>query len=165
MRKSVAPFAIAVLAAVLSAGIVSAASPNAESTIIFEEPIEFTLPAGVCPDLPADLAIEFTGTIRGHLHVSVDAAGVFHVNAPDSIVGTATDSAGETYRFNYHNVLTAQDGGFPIVARITDHFNLVGNGAADQLHVGFTLRLIITEDGESVAFAVDRGDPALCDAI
>jgi hypothetical protein len=166
MRRRITGIAAALIAASLIGGTAAAAaSPNSESTIHFTEVIDETLPAGTCPDLPADLSIHLTGTLTGHFHLSVDANGVVHVNAPDTIQGTAVDSDGGTYRFNYHNVLTVTDAGFPILVTTTDHFNLVGNGAANQLHTSFVRKLLITEDSVEVVFLNARGDPDHCDAL
>ena len=166
MRRKVTGIAAALVAAsLLGATAAFAASPNSESTIHFTEAIDEILPAGTCPDLPEDLSIHLTGTLTGHFHLSVDANGVAHINASDTIQGTAVDSDGGTYRFNYHNVVTATDAGFPILVTITDHFNLVGNGAANQLHTSFVQKLLITEDSVEEVFLVEHGDPEHCDAL
>jgi hypothetical protein len=154
----------ALLGGLVGAGLASAASPNAESTFVYSEPVEFTLEAGVCPDLPADLSVDFTGTVHGHLHLSTDAHGVVHLNWPDTITGTAIDSDGNTYTFNYHNVAVIRDAGFPIELTITDHFNLVGHGPANQLHTFYVVRLLITEAGEVEVVFNAHGAPS-CDAI
>jgi hypothetical protein len=154
----------ALLGGLVGSGLASAASPNAESTFVYSEPLEFTLEAGVCPDLPADLSVDFTGTVHGHVHLSTDARGVVHMNWPDTITGTAIDSDGNTYTFNYHNVAVIRDAGFPIELTITDHFNLVGSGPANQLHTFFVVRILITEAGEVEAVFNAHGAPS-CDAI
>jgi hypothetical protein len=154
----------ALLVGLVGGGGASGASPNAESTFVYSEPLEFTLAAGVCPDLPADLTVAFTGVVRGHVHVSVDAAGVIHVNWPDTIYGTAIDSDGNDYRFDYHNVAVIRDAGFPIEITITDHFNLVGNGPANQLHTVVVLRLVISGEGEEEVVFNAHGAPE-CDAL
>jgi hypothetical protein len=141
------------------------AAGNAGSTSVFTEPIAFTFPAGTCPDLPEGLSIDFTGTVRGHFHLSTDGMGVLHVNGATTISGTATDSEGDTYRFNYHDAFHAQDAGLPVEILITDHFNLVGSGAANQLHTFFALLLVITEGGEEEIFLSVQGDPEHCDPL
>jgi hypothetical protein len=47
------------------------------------------------------------------------------------------------YGFNYHNHASQQipPGGFPFTAEVTDHFNLVGNGQANQFQVHFVARV------------------------
>jgi hypothetical protein len=165
MRRLASGLAAALVAATLIGGTAAAApSPNWASTIQFTGEIDETLPAGVCPDLPEDLSIHMTGTITGHFHLSVDANGIAHVNAADTIRGTAVDSDGGTYRFNYHNVVTAKDAGFPILLTITDHFNLVGNGGENQVHVSFVLKLLISEDSVEEVFVNVQGERD-CDAL
>ena len=158
LASIVALVVLAVPASVLAAG-------NAGSTTVYTEPVEFTLDAGVCPSLPEELSIDFSGTVHGHIHVSTDANGVIHVNWPDTITGTAVDSEGNTYAFNYTNVLNVRDAGLPIYITVTDHFNLVGNGPANQLHTFFVLRLVITAEGEEEIVFSAHGDPGSCDAI
>jgi hypothetical protein len=167
MRSAITRLAAATIAATLIAGaaIPIALAGNAGSTTVYQEPIDVTFPAGACPSLPDGLEIHLIGTVHGHIHVSTDANGIVHVNWPDTISGTATDSDGGTYRFNYHNVAAIRDAGFPVEITITDHFNLVGNGGANQLHTGFVLKLLITEDGETEVVFSEHGDPGQCDAL
>jgi hypothetical protein len=144
------------------------AAGNAGSTIVFTEPLEFAFPAGMCSDLPEGLSIDFSGTLRGHFHVSVDANGVVHVSGSDTITGTAVDSDGATYRFNYHDAIHAQDAGFPVEIVVTDHFNLVGNGAANQLHTFFVLRILFVDEdpqNDVILFENEHGDPEHCDPL
>ena len=162
-RGRILAFVVAVVAFATPASALAAG--NAGSTTVYTEPIAFTLAAGVCPALPEELSIDFSGTVHGHLHVSTDANGIVHVNWPDTITGTAVDSEGNTYRFNYTNVQIVRDAGLPIEVTITDHFNLVGNGAANQLHTFFVLRLLITAEGEEEIVFSTHGDPGPCDAI
>ena len=74
------------------------------------------------------------------------------------------DSDGSTYTFDYHNVVTVRDSGFPIEVTMTDHFNLVGAGPATQLRVLFVMTVLITETGEEVKGFNAHG-AAECDAI
>lgn len=53
---------------------------------------EETLPAGTCPDLPAGLSVDLTGSGRVHFHLSTDANGLLHINGNVSIAGAAVDS-------------------------------------------------------------------------
>jgi hypothetical protein len=156
----------AVATIVLAVAVTGAASAsNAGSTVVFTDEIDFTFPAGICPDLPADLSIHFTGTVRGHAHVSVDGQGVVHVSENETITGTAVDSDGAVYRFNYHDTVHFQFAGFPVVVTTNDHFNLVGNGAANQLHTFFTLKILVTETSQEILFGNVHGDPELCDPL
>lgn len=155
--------ALAVLALALTS--TSAFAQNAGSTEVFTEEIQFTFPAGTCPDFPDGLSIDFTGTLRGHFHQSTDAQGVRHFSVNTTITGSAVDSEGATYRFNYHDALHWSFAGAPFVLTITDHFNLVGNGAANQLHTFFVIKLLISAEGEEVLFLNEHGDPEHCDPL
>jgi hypothetical protein len=109
---------------------------NAGSTQHYVEQIDFIWDGEGCPAVPEGLTIHLTGTLRGHLHMSTDANGVVHVNwGPDTARGTAVDSEGGTYRFNYHNMLIERDAGLPVEILVVDHFNLVGRGAAHGIRV------------------------------
>jgi hypothetical protein len=155
---------IALSSAVVAGGAVAAG--NEDSTTVFTEPVEWVLPAGLCPVLPPELAVTGEGTARAIVHTSVDAQGVLHVALVDTINGTATDNAGDSYQWNYHNAQTVQVTEFPFVITVTDHFNLVGAGAANQIHTSFTLRLLVDESG-TVTRLVSRlhGFPGRCDPL
>jgi hypothetical protein len=163
MRRIITMLVAAGLSTSVAAGVALAApSPNAESTYVYTDTIDLFLPAGACPALPDDLSIQFAGTVRGHLHVSVDASGAVHVNWPDSIFGTAVDSDGATYQFHYHNVAIWTEDEIPFEVTVTDHFSLVGNGAANQLHSFYVQRLLVTEDAVEVLFESAHGE---CDPL
>src|SRR5262249_58725670 len=85
-------------------------------------PVSFDLSAATCSQLPAGTVIHGEGTAE----FSSTSSGNFH-----SVINrTATDGAGNTWRFNYNqNGRPVGDGGD---AQLTDHFNLVGN--AGVLH-------------------------------
>jgi hypothetical protein len=56
--------------------------------------------------------------------------------------------------------------GFPFTVETTDHFNLVGNGHANQLHVGFVARVTATSPTTFIfEFVNVRGNPMTCDAL
>jgi hypothetical protein len=77
--------------------------------------------------------------------------------------GTAIDSNGNTYKFNYH--LSVSENAKRVI--LTDHFNLVG-GSGQTIHATFVARF----DANGVFF-ISHGDPisdpitftAVCDAI
>jgi hypothetical protein len=151
---------------VISVGGTALAAGNAGTTTISTEPVEFTLVGGECSDLPAGLTVEGTGIARTIFHESVDASGKFHTVIKTTITGTATDSAGGTYTFNYHNALSlSPSADFPFVVTITDHFNLVGSGGANETHTFFVLKVLVTsETTDEILFAHFHGDPA-CDPL
>ena len=158
---------IAVVTIVLST-LPTAMVPTASAqTTQARAPISFTL-TPACPNLK--VTVVGTGesfTVTNH---RIDQNGVDHVQINNLVTGTATDNEGTTYRFNYHNHATLEvpAGGFPFSVTTTDHFNLVGKGKANQVHIGFVVRLTIT--GPSDPPIVDRlvnmrGEAFFCDPI
>ena len=159
---------IAVVTVLSSAAVAASAvaADNAESTTVSTEPVEWALPAGLCPDLPPDLSVMGEGTARVVARASVDPQGVLHVKLITAMTGTATDSAGAGYQWNYHNVQSAQITEFPFVVTLTDHFNLVGAGAANEIHTSFTIRVLVEGPGAEtrLLFRVN-GFPGRCDPL
>jgi hypothetical protein len=97
-----------------------------------------------CPNL--QVTVFGTGesfTVTNHW---VDKDGVDHINMNTLVTGTATDSEGATYGFNYHQHASFDipSSGFPFSGQVTDHFNLLGKGKANHLHVEFVLRATFT---------------------
>lgn len=153
-----------VLAAMAAMLMLPAASSAGTDQYVDE--LVFTWDGGDCPALPDGLAIEFTGTLRGHFHESVDANGVLHVNwGPDSVTGTAIDSAGGTYRFSYHNMAAIRVTELDENVLVTDHFVLVGDGVAHGIRVVFQHKFRVTEAGFEEVFFKVHGDPVTCDPI
>ena len=165
-RKRIA--VLAVLAVALAIAPLSVAVPSAlaKATQI-RLPISFTIPAGQCPGI--DVTIEGNGESFIVINTRIDKDGVAHVEQSILATGTATDSDGQTYGFNYHThaSLTIPPGGFPFSIEGTDHFNLEGNGRANQIHVGFVARATFTSpsDPGTFEFVNVRGTPFFCDPI
>jgi hypothetical protein len=130
-------------------------------------PISFTLSG--CPSLPAGLVVSGSGDGLLIVNVRVDKNGVTHVEESDLVTGTATDSDGGTYVFNYHNYSSTDiaAGGFPVQVTTTDHFNLNGSGKANQLQAGFVASVTLTSpsDPPIFEFVNVRGNPFFCDPI
>jgi hypothetical protein len=156
-----------VTAAFVSVWLALSIGAAAAGTDVSSGPVSFTLPAGQCADLPAGVSVSGTGTEIVRAHSSVDAHGNFHQQFGTTITGTAADSLGGTYRFDYHNVQTfSTSGDFPFVLHITDHFNLVGNGPASQIHTFFNLTLLVTGvDSFELLSAHFHGDSETCDPL
>jgi hypothetical protein len=129
-------------------------------------PYSFTLTPEQCPDL--DTTISGSGEYFIRTNTRVDKNGVTHINENNTTNGTATDTEGNTYRYNYHNNsrVTIPPGEFPFTIMVTDHFNLVGAGNAQSLHVGFNIFLTFSAPGEppTVEEISVRGMPE-CDPI
>jgi hypothetical protein len=130
-------------------------------------PIAFTLTG--CPNLPAGLMVFGSGDDFLVINSRVDVDGVSHLERNDLATGNATDSNGASYRFSYHNHsnMTIPPGGFPWSFTTTDHFNLVGNGQADQMQVHFVARVTFPSpsDPPLIEFVNSRGNPFFCDPI
>jgi hypothetical protein len=156
-------FVVAALGAVCLAFV----SPAGAVTDVTSEPVSFTLPAGQCADLPSTVSVSGTGTAIIRVHSSTDAGGQSHDHVAVTITGTATDSLGGTYRFNYHqSVAVEATTDFPFVVHITDHFNLVGGGAASQIHTFFNLELLVTSPTSDEVLSIKfHGDPDTCDPL
>jgi hypothetical protein len=148
-------------AAALALGGTSALAADGGATIE-EFPVSFVMTSAACPNLPPGTTIEGAGTLKSITTVKTDNEGVTTVHNTSHANGTATDQAGNTYRFNYENTFrvsdsTASPGVFS--GRMTDSFSLVGNGPA-HLNNGF--QAIFTTD--FVTFATleplnSRGEP------
>jgi hypothetical protein len=116
-------------------------------------PVSFDLSAATCSQLPSGTAIHGEGTEM----FSDTSSGTFHAVAN----GTATDGAGNTWRFNYdQNGRPVGDGGD---VQLTDHFNLVGNAGVLHLHSHFVA--VFSSTGDLVQLKQLTGDPMGCDPI
>jgi hypothetical protein len=155
-----------VLAPTLASALILAV-PNAfaEASLV-RVPITFTLTTA-CPNL--QVTVTGTGESFTVVNHRVDRNGVDHINMNSLATGTAVDSEGVTYGFNYHqhSSFEVPASGFPFSGQATDHFNLLGKGKANNLHVGFVLRATFTSPSAPpiVEFVSMRGNPALCDPI
>src|SRR5262249_53408535 len=103
-------------------------------------PVSFTLSG--CSMLPPGLTIYGSGESFMVVNSRIDSNGTAHIEQNNLVVGTATDSNGAVYSFNYHNHASMEipASGFPFSFQTTDHFNLVGNGQANQFQVHFVAR-------------------------
>jgi hypothetical protein len=116
-------------------------------------PISFDLGSATCSQLPPGTVIHGEGTAQ----FSATSAGTFH----SVITGTATDGAGNTWRFNYNqNGRPVGDEGD---VQLTDHFNLVGNAGVLHLHSHFVG--VFSSTGDFVELKQLTGDPVGCDPI
>ena len=129
-------------------------------------PISFTLSG--CTGLPAGVTVTGSGESFVVVTTRVDSNGFTHIEQNTLTTGTATDSNGASYDFNYHNHASfdTPPGGFPFTVSTTDHFNLVGNGKANQLQVHFVARVTFTSPTTfTFEFINSRGNPMVCDPI
>ena len=73
------------------------------------------------------------------LRWNFDDSGAVHT----TVTGTAWDTFGNSYVFNYRNNYKGDPLNGP--GHMTDHFNLVGNGSGAKLQEGFNL-FVVTFD-------------------
>jgi len=138
--------AAGMLAAVVFAGSALGGKP-------FTVPVSFDLSAASCSQLPPGTVIHGEGTGQ----FSLTSSGTFH----SVINGTATDGAGNSWRFNYsQNGRPVGSGGD---VQITDHFNLTGNAGVLHLHSHFVV--VFSSTGDLVDLKQITGDPVGCDPI
>jgi hypothetical protein len=146
---------------------IGAAGATATDNPAARVPITFTLKG--CPNLPAGLIVYGSGDDFLVINSRVDQDGNTHMERNDLVTGTATDSDGASYKFNYHNhsnIVVPPDG-FPWSFATTDHFNLIGNGRANRMQVSFVARVTFPSpnDPPLIEFVNSRGDPFFCDPI
>jgi hypothetical protein len=151
----------------LAIGLLLVAVPAAVGqATLTRMPVSFTLTPS-CPSL----RVTVTGTGEGFVVTNhrIDTNAIDHINTNTLVTGTATDSEGAVYTFNYHQHTRAEvpAAGFPFTLEGTDHFNLIGKGKANQLHVGFVARAAFTSPSAPpvIEFVNMRGEPLLCDPI
>jgi hypothetical protein len=145
-RYRAIPLAAAAFAAVVLAG--SALAGNKISV-----PVSFDLTSATCSQLPAGTTIHGDGTGQ----FSMTGSGIFH----SEIKGTATDGAGNSWKFNYNQNARLLDAAGDV--QIVDHFNLVGNGGVLHLHSHFVA--IFSSTGDLLDLKQLTGDPEGCDPI
>ena len=154
---------IAVLAVALA--LVGVPFALADATQV-RTPVTFTLSG--CTSLPAGLTVNGSGEGFLVINSRVDQNGNTIIERNDLVIGTATDSNAATYVFNYHNhsSMTVPPGGFPFSFTTTDHFNLVGDGQANQLEVHFVATVTFTSPTTFIANFINvHGNPFSCDPI
>ena len=141
-------------------------------TVPFTIPGVFQANGTPCVDLPPGVtSISGVAEFFQRTITRVDSSGVTHLNMDATAFGAAIDNNGVVYSFNYanHFSMDVPPGEFPQQIRMTDHFNLNGEGKANQMHVGFVI--VGTIDGPGDVFPFDtetiniRGDAFNCDPI
>jgi hypothetical protein len=118
------------------------------------DPVLFVIAPGQCPQLGADVGVSGTGTETTVVHGST---------LTQFASGTAVDTNGKTYTFNYN--LTISENAKRLI--LTDHFNLVG-GHGEMIHATFVARfdshgIFFNQHGDAVS---DPGSfEAVCDPL
>jgi len=163
-RKGLAFLSVSALAVIIAVAMhVPAVHADTSQS---RTPVNFVL-AG-CSVLPAGLTVSGSGESFLVVNSRIDRDGTTYIENNNLVTGTATDSNGEVYGFNYHNHANQQipPGGFPFTAEVTDHFNLVGNGQANQFQVHFVARItFLSPISFTIQFFKAHGNPMSCDPI
>jgi hypothetical protein len=167
MRRFLTLLAVLALAAVGIAAAARGANGNSESTITGSEAIgPLTFSASNCSELTTDVTL--TGTEEFAFHLSFNAKGIGRLSGAEAIHGTGVGTDGTTYRFNYHDTVSAPFTGFPAELSITDHFNLIGSDGS-HIHMFFTAIFTVSGFGEDDLIAFEPhiviGDPEFCDPL
>ena len=120
-------------------------------------PADIVLPN--CGGVPAGMWVRGTGTLT--FFSPTGNAG----NIQSMARGAATDSAGNTYRWNYHQ--SVQPFGDGSHSRVVDDFVLSGAGPAAGIHSHFIAIIDGTSVEEAQSFVLLHllGDPFDCDPI
>jgi hypothetical protein len=141
-----------VLGAILLLLLLSLVPATLASAAPTVRPVSFTIDAGSCPDITSD--VTGTGVWREVTNTRVGADGQTYVVYNATASGTAVDEEGTTYRFNYHNhqqyALPADGSDHQVW--MNDHFNLVGAGGANDIHVGFVGLITFSAAGAPISF-------------
>ena len=130
---------VVAIAGALLLGSGVAAAPAAPPT---QRPVSWTLTAAQCPNLPTGTTVTGTGTLQ-----EVQGGRVSNEHA----TGTATDQAGNVYRWSYSFRAVSRSGDSELWV---DHFVVAGAGPA-TLNNGFVA--VISPDGADVIH--EFGDP------
>jgi hypothetical protein len=153
---------ISTIASIALAALLTSEAAAAGATID-TFPVSFTVTSAQCQYLPAGTTITGSGTEKSITTMRTDANGITTIENTTHANGTATDSAGNTYVFNYSNSFrvsntTAKPGTFS--GMMTDVFSLAGNGPV-QLHNGFVAGITSSDGFVSASWDVksSRGDP------
>lgn len=151
-----------------------AVAQSGGNTTIERFSVPFSIPWSElpCADLPPGVT-EVSGVANFRLvtTVRVTSSGVTYLNQNGFADGTATDNLGGSYRFNYANHFDAEipPDEFPQQIRMVDHFNLLGSGGSNRMHVGFVIVGTIESPDDAFPWHTTaisiRGDAIGCDPI
>jgi hypothetical protein len=147
------------------------AAEKSEQTIIKSR--SFTIPAGQCPRLPANVKVEGLGLertttlIEGGEGSGVDDGKVsLRGSLLTKISGTATDNLGGRYTFTYQ-LASKRPIPIPGSGIIVDTFKLTGTGVANGLSTFFRARVTFDSGFNFVGGEIleESGTPFGCDPL
>lgn len=158
-------------ALLMFAGVAPAAAAPASDQEIVTGSASFTIPAGQCASLPADLTISGEGESMSVINTRTMPDGNTVTNTNTVIKGNAQDDQGGTYKFVYQNFSadTLLPSGEHSI-KMTDTFVLTGSGT--QLTVGFNWSWTYTDASvdfwppvNNLVKTSTRNDPLTCDPL
>jgi hypothetical protein len=118
----------------LAVGLPASAAGQAAGTThdVVRATVEFTIPAGQCPNLAPGLSVAGTGDRVTVTDTTVRADQSSHMLMNDQVTGSATGSDGSLYKFFYGNVSTwdTPASGGPVQVKMYDLFLLQSKEAA-----------------------------------
>ena len=141
---------------------------TAQKTSVVEEtfPIGFRLEGGRC-GLTSGVTAE--GEMHSVMHtIRTDDGRTLQVALHLSASGTAVADDGTRYRFNYHLNRRRIDytGAPPFEVKWNDHFHLIGQGGAPDVHTFYRWHFLVgVGGGRTYLHDVTIGDPTNCDPI
>ena len=147
------------------AGPTSAKITNETDVVRFD--VTFTIPAGTCG---LSTTVTGTGVYQVVSRVAQTGAGDWRVGVTESASGTASGADGSKYHFNYvasYKVLdVVSPGALPAKLDLVDHFNLIGQGGANDIRVYLRGEFLFTGSLPVIPIGtpVIRGDVA-CDPL
>jgi hypothetical protein len=129
-------------------------------------PVKITFRTGQC-GLTTDITA--TGEFHAIVRTTTGANGQeLQIGFNNSAHGTAVGADGTRYVWNYHNNRRRVNytGVRPFQVHWTDHFNLIGQGGAPDVHTFFNVYFTLEVDGSRTYLReVTTGDPDNCDPI
>lgn len=152
----------------------STAAPDITVETVNRDTVEWTLPAGQCPDLADDITLNGTGERLQVVTTTNRPTGRKEIIDNDFVTGTATDNHGNTYSFIYSNQLrqVVLEDGSMVKVSMTDTFVLSGDDSDTSLNVGFVWSWKYRPPNEELwppSRAWEQhytlGDPLSCDPI
>lgn len=127
------------MALLLTTQTTSAASDSGFSTKIIREPVNWTIAADACANLPAGVSLSGTGERYMVITTKTKPDGSTLVVYNDFVQGTAEDSNHNEYNWIYSNQDRHNSKGTSPLIRVnmTDMFELSGNGPINNFTVAF----------------------------
>lgn len=160
-----------VVALMLVAGVSPVAAAPATDHTIVTSTASFTMPAGQCASLPADITVSGEGESMSVINTNAMPDGTTVTNTNTVIKGNATDDKGGVYKFIYQNFSADTlllDGTHSI--KMVDTFVMTGSGT--QLVVGFNWQWTYTDmsvdfwpPANNLVKISTRNDPFTCDPL